>query len=300
MNKQLINLLDQYNIKPIYEINNFYDYQFMALGIGDILFTFTLILHNKINFPIIFNLLLFDNEFLNKNNKEIWFHNSLNALEFRIKLIKNIINSNKIEKNKIIFTYKNHFVTNSYYDLIYKLNINEYNLNINISNVPNANLFNKNSYYIFHTKCRFFVGYDYTKFKENLKNLILNFKTDKDIILLGEKKFNQNWEGKIHNTQTIYNELLFLKKNNNVIDLTIKDINDNLDFENYCHDIELIKNAYKNVIFGFGGQLSICLIFSIQNTFNFTMDWIDNILNPDIFENKVYFKDLSNFFNIIT
>ena len=296
MQNKIIELLNKYDFS-INEINNYNNNQFIALGIGDILFTFTLILNHKIDFTIIFNLLLFDNEFLKKNHHEIWFFNPLNALEFRLELISNILKENNIEKNKIIFTFNNQMVTNSYYNLIYKLQINDYKLKINI---PNSNIQIENNYIIFHTKCRFFKGFDYVNFKEQLKIFFKNFKTNKNIILLGERFFNQNWEGKFHNITTIYEELLILKENNNVIDMTIENINDNLNFEKYCKDIELIKNAYKNITFGFGGQLSTCLIFSIRNTFNFTDDCINCILDPNIFENKLYYKDLEYFFNIIS
>ena len=64
----------------------------------------------------------------------------------------------------------------------------------------------------------------------------------------------------------MYNNLLFLNQNNNIIDLT----NDTLtcgqpDFNNFLLDIEIINKSLCNITFGIGGPYSICNAFSENN-----------------------------------
>lgn len=76
-----------------------------------------------------------------------------------------------------------------------------------------------NNYIIFHTKVRMEMSSITNFIKNDLPLLIIflkNFKTSKNIIIIGER----NLEVKIHNIISIYDELLLLKNNNNVIDLS--------------------------------------------------------------------------------
>ena len=64
----------------------------------------------------------------------------------------------------------------------------------------------------------------------------------------------------MHGITQIYNELLNLKKNNQVIDMSIDCIYSNLNYDTYKKDIQIIKNAKHNISFGVGGPFcnSIC------------------------------------------
>ena len=100
-------------------------------------------------------------------------------------------------------------------------------------------------YIIFHTKCRFTSNYNYAILKQHMKIFCKNFKTNYKIIILGERHMPSNVESDIHKMTTIYDELLELKSNNDVLDLSIDNIYDNLNFENYCKDMALIHYAKK-------------------------------------------------------
>jgi hypothetical protein len=79
--------------------------------------------------------------------------------------------------------------------------------------------------------------------------------------LVGERIFKESHEGNIHNIQTIYDELIELNNNNKVIDLTIDEIYNSLNYENYKRDLSIINKAKWNIIIGHGGHLCSSLIF---------------------------------------
>jgi len=121
---------------------------------------------------------------------------------------------------------------------------------------------------IFHTKLRHDDLID--KFmNEILQSLILffkQFKTTKTILIMGEKYIGENYETQLHKTQSLYNYISLLKKNNKVIDLTtdyLTDGNDN--FDSFLNDIEMINKATCNVTFGIGGPFCLCKAFSKKN-----------------------------------
>lgn len=180
----------------------------------------------KINFIEKFISLLFDNIRICINNNKIDFN----------------IFDNYTITNTYIYNYMNHTL------ITYK---NEYS-----------------DYIIFHTKMRHDGLID--KFNNELLSSLTifleNFKTSKQIIILGERNIGQNLETTMHKTITLYEKLLLLKKNNNVIDLT----NDvltcgNPDFNQFLLEIEMINKALCNISFGIGGPLLICKAFSENN-----------------------------------
>ena len=83
---------------------------------------------------------------------------------------------------------------------------------------------------------------------------------------MGERNIGQNLETKRHKTISLYNNLLLLNKNNDVIDLT----NDvltcgNPDFNKFLLEIEIINKSLCNITFGIGGPFNICKAFSKNN-----------------------------------
>lgn len=211
-------------------------------------------------------------------------------LIIKMKQISNnlIIDCININKN-LILTYsenydiKINFIT-QFILLLFdnvKISINNKNIcnivdNYNITNTYIYNYINHNlhckhnysNYIIFHTKLRHDELID--KFNNEILSLLTiffkNFKTSKTIILLGERHIGQNLETTIHKTISLYDNLLLLKKNNKIIDLT----NDvltcgNPDFNQFLLEIEIINKALCNITFGIGGPLLICKAFSEQN-----------------------------------
>jgi hypothetical protein len=142
------------------------------------------------------------------------------------------------------------------------------------------------------------------KFSNELLSLLIifleNFKTSKTIIILGERTIGENLETKIHKTVSLYNILLLLNKNNNVIDLT----NDiltcgNPDFNQFLLEIEMINKSICNITFGIGGPLNICKAFS-ENNISFipfyNLSPFKNVIDNIMINNSIVetIEDLNN------
>ena len=116
---------------------------------------------------------------------------------------------------------------------------------------------------VFHTKLRYdgLIDNFNAEFLPSLTLFLKTFKTDKQIILVGEKTIGQNLETTIHKTASLYDVLLLLKENNTVIDLTKGVLTEGTAFDDFLQDIEIINKAACNVTFGIGGPLSITSAF---------------------------------------
>ena len=179
-----------------------------ALGIGDILISLNLLKLNLINYPIYINLRYFKNNFI--------YHNPINFLDFRLKLINHLCDYNDIDKKKIVLINEQNNI-NSVNEHIKDIpKIYNWKLKFKIENISNIYLNNK--YIIFHTKCRFIGSFNYKKLKNDLNNFYKQFKTNYIIIILGEQEIVPYKGEEVHKITTIYNELIELKKNNNVIE----------------------------------------------------------------------------------
>lgn len=265
--------------------------EIIQTGIGDILLIFLLINNKLISGPLYFNLsIIIDNPYT--------LNNPTNQLEFKLQLL------NKICANdKIIFYYdKNITYTGNW---VYKLiNITNYNAMHNYFDFINPF---EQEYIIFHTKCRFTNNFNYSDLKKCMKNFCKNFKTNYKIIILGERCMPRNFETNIHNITTIYDELLELKTNNNVIDLSIDNIYDNLNFENYCKDMSLIHYAKTNIVVGNGGQYCNSIIFgkgmivftlqTLKEDFNMDTDKIDNCYI--YFDMNPFFQKINSEYSVV-
>jgi hypothetical protein len=122
-----------------------------------------------------------------------------------------------------------------------------------------------NDYICFHTKFRHdqLIDKTYSKVIPDLIDFCMTFKTTKTIILTGEKRIAVNCETTQHKTRSLYNELLCLNKNNNVIDLTCDELTEgNPNFDAFINDIELINKSCCNITFGIGGNFCLCSAFS--------------------------------------
>jgi hypothetical protein len=120
---------------------------------------------------------------------------------------------------------------------------------------------------VFHTKLRYdgLIDKFNAEFLPSLTLFLKTFKTDKQIVLVGEQTIGQNIETQIHKTLSLYDVLLLLKENNTVIDLTKVVLTEGTAFDDFLQDIEIINKAACNVTFGIGGPLSITSAFSKKN-----------------------------------
>ena len=267
----------------------------MALGIGDILFNFVLLNNNIIEF-ININIATF-----------LIYKNSINYLDFRIKLIVDLCKYNNISFSKILFYFD---IENDRYlakenDKLYKL-IKNYKLNLfdtesNISNI------NTKKYINFHTKSRFFI--DKNLYEKNIKiysNLLSHLKISDiyNINILGEKYLPNN-NSEINLTTalitSIYPYLMNLSNNNNVNDLTSNIIIDNLDYNMFLDDIKIIQNAEYNITFGGGGPFCFSMIFAKNNVISLCKEHNMVILKNQILKiNNIFnFCEINSFIKFI-
>jgi hypothetical protein len=260
--------------------------EIIQTGIGDILLLFLLINNKLISGPLYFNLSIYiDN--LGQ------FNNTTNNFDFKLQLF------NKICANdKIIFYYDKTFFeyTNNWQSKL--ANITNYNVMHNYFDFVNPF---KQEYIIFHTKCRFADRFNYSYLKERMKLFCKNFKTNYQIIILGERYMPRNLETDVHQITTIYDELIELKSNNNVLDLSLDNIYDNLNFENYCKDMSLIHHAKNNILVGHGGQYCNSIIFG-KGMIVFTQPILlgqFNEFNTDKIDNCYSYFDMNSFFQKI-
>ena len=176
-----------------------------------------------------------------------------------------------------------------------------------IINFPNYDVLYDN-YIIFHTKVRmdntciqYFINHDLPL----LSDFFLNFKTSFNIIIMGEREIENCLEQQLFNIISIYKQLINLKNNNNVIDLTHDVLySGNTDFDNFKYEMNIINKAKYNITFGFGGPLNICQAFSKTNICyvgslnHFILDRY-NIINNNIYRNISDFIDMIKKINVI-
>jgi hypothetical protein len=285
--------------------DNWRKYKYYPIGIGDILNTFKLIKDNLIPKPIYFPLVCFYNTNI--------FPQPINALYFRCCLISELMKSNgtgrqnfiiiipnedknKLKKLHIRDIIRNILSCGSYFIPKIFIKCKSLSLNhrrISITNFPKE-LLNK-EYIIFHTKLRFHTGFNYNSLINNLNIFYKNLKTKYIIVLLGEKEFGNTLEGNSLNITTVYNQLLNLKKNNNVIDLTQKTIINQLNYQAFIKDISIMKYAKYNICCGLGGHFCSSLAFS-----NRIITFYSHNINLQKITNLNFFTDFNLYLSYIT
>ena len=241
--------------------NNFIQIQ---TGIGDLLLASLCMKNNLfIKKKLLFNINIYVNNPLNLNNP-------FNDFTFKIQLINKLFNN-----NEIYFCYlpKYDSIWNKQIKYIQDFDLIKNNLTLSIKNI-------KEPYIIFHTKCRFTGNFNYSILKNNLKNYFMKLKTGYKIYILGEKYMPTNTEANIHKITTIYEELILLKDNNNVVDLSKDNIYDNLNFNDFKKDLELIRNAEYNIGVGHGGHYCNSIIFGTKTIF-YQISCLVSVLNKD-------------------
>lgn len=279
--EKVIDLCKKYDITYKY-----IDRECYATGIGDILLRLSGINNKIINEPFYINLMYFTKHYYNSE--------PIPQLEFRFRLIQDIIKYNNIDKNIIQFIFSNNYDINQ--DIPYHL-IENFSLNLNDSSDDLEDETSNTEYIIFHTKCRHFKHENYDLLKENIKLFCRNSKFKYKIIIMGERVFPHTEEVDMHAITTVYNELLELKNYNDIIDNSIENIYNNLNYTNYKNDIKLIKNAKYNICFGLGGQFCSCTVFG-KSTIIYCKVY-DKLNTPAFNKNNFYCQNMHDFFNLI-
>lgn len=295
-------LIKQYNFNYVVDYINKYKYH--AIGMGDILNAFCYIKEKIMLSPFIFPIQFFQNT--------DYYLEPMNALEFRFKLIHELIQSNQLDNSDFLIVIPQDFI----FDSLYTIPLTEWLIQSENTYIPICNIkvtsfkldlksINKDiipiellnePYLVFNTKLRFINNYDYITLRKNLEIFFKNYKTKYIIVLLGEQHFGYTNEGCIHNIQTMYDELLQLKNNNNVIDLTTKTIINNLNYELYVKDISIMHYAKYSICCGVGGHFCSSLAFA-QNTITYN----DNVnFNTDNVIDMQLCKDFDDYLSILT
>lgn len=126
------------------------------------------------------------------------------------------------------------------------------------------------NYIIFHTKLRL-TKKALQEFETNLhllKAFVKGYRTDKTIVLLGEREIDNNLETQIHSIKSLYSVWLEFKNGNKVVDLTKPIIYNANDIEDFEKDCQLIHGADCNVALGCGGNFVLSTAMA-----NLTIGW---------------------------
>lgn len=255
-------------------------------GIGDLV----ILKHYCVTQNIKLNLIIFDNNLLKYR---------LDPHKYLI-FVKNLI-SNLFDKCKIEISSTIKLNPNDYkiFRHSYKLEnlYNYYSFKFKYSNC----LIDKNSpYIIFHTKARLStqkcVNY-YLSQQNNLINFFSNFKSKYKIILMGERYIEQNYEAILLNMQSVYNILINLNKNNEILDLTSDLISSSNDINNFNNELHIIHNAHYNITFGEGGNMVICHAFCDNNLSYLGIEAFQDLICNEY--EKKSFRDLNVFLDTL-
>jgi len=290
MKDKINNLCNEYG----FHISDIDDNVFScALGLGDLSRLLSCLKYNIITEPLHINLGLFF----------VYYSNSINYIDFRLRLIRNIIDSNNIDQSKIIFYYNElKKPSNGQIRFAEYIDCNKLkNLKLKFNVEPSLD--NNEEYIIFHTKSRFHL--DKEKVFQDLKvfeKFISTFKSKYKIYILGEKQIHRNNAEVLFSPDIItqiYDILINLSNNNEIIDQTVEMLLDNLDYNNFVKDVQLIQNAKYNIHFGDGGPMNYSMIFGNYNTIIYNRDmeeWDKPALQE---ENTFFYNNVNDFLNKI-
>ena len=212
------------------------------------------------------------------------------------KILKYYRNDSDINyyNNYIIFlkhinTYDTIIVENSYNESYINICVNDLSkqFNIPIKFKLYHKIINKESIYQFDyvTICTKVLNIDnnlYNKYKNILFNKLNNI--GYKVILLGERNISNCIEYKIHNTYSIYNDLI--KNLDNYIDNTIENNNNNNDLDSFIKSATILNKSKLNIYMSNGG-ISEILCFTSTNITGLTN-------KSDLFNKTKYLNDCSN------
>ncbi|AYV84298.1 MAG: hypothetical protein Hyperionvirus21_32 [Hyperionvirus sp.] len=235
-------------------------------GIGDIIIMKQIYDHFKLKNKIIFNL----------NLIATYRENKLEYVKFIRWFIERLFGTHNIsyinDTSHNLVEFHNYFIKE---DAL--RSIQHY---FNLDPIDNFS----DDYIIFHSKCRFdYDNWTFTSiYKPKIIAFLSNFKSKYKIVILGERVMSSNYETRVHNMESIYNELMLLKNNNIVIDMTEQELANTPSSEIFQRDIKIINQAKVNIGVGFGGNFVITTAFSKKLEFfigGLTHAYFDNIIN---------------------
>jgi len=265
------------------------------LGLGDLFTLKRFCLVNNLRYKKIIINTNAIRYYKNTNNPD-------NYIEFISRFIKKLFQSeieinNTLDRNLLEDPVSKHNIISK--DIL--LN-KHYNFDNSFNNIDHG--LNKDNYIIFHTKVRNDDSKNFSNTKKLLTDFFNNFKSELTIVVVGERSISQNIESIVNDFHCIYHELMLMKKNNFVIDLTQHILNDgNINYELFEKDLNYISNANTNIIFGIGGALSLSVSFCEKNiiymekeTYNGSFKSIISSLEN---ENNLIFTDIEEFLNTL-
>jgi hypothetical protein len=222
-----------------------------AAGIGDILYVIVGIKNGIIKAPALIGTTLF----VSVNQ---FYANPLNFLEFRLKMLCDVLAANELPKSSIQFVFGHDLVIRE--PAIYA-GLTALHLKSPAAAAPELPA----NYIVIHTKIRHDRlthnrAYPYDALKPAIEAFAKRFRTTHPIVLLGEKEILQGFETTVHKMQSCYQELLHLADNNTLIDLTSPCF-DTLNYKQYAADVAIVANAVANISFGSGGSFCTAMIF---------------------------------------
>lgn len=245
-------MLEKYNICPKIDHTK----RGRAMGLGDIMFNIRSIKLGLLPPKLPINISCF-----------VFYDNPANALEFRIRFLKELVEQNDLPEDTVEYIESNQLEVDQHYEWS-RMTYN--NLNLQVPPLPPS--FENKKYIVIHTKCRHTNKLNYDLLKQIIKDVFSSLKVHVPIVLLGEQIFPNNFEHQVHGITTVYNELLSLKNLNTIIDLTKPSIYDTLDYDEFKKDCSIMMGASLNIHFGMGGALSTCMNFC-KKTIAFIPDY---------------------------
>lgn len=212
-----------------------------ALGIGDILLLKMICDQYEVTNDIVLNI----------NIINVYRDSSQSYLQFLKWLVEQLFTNNNI----IYLNDPQIRITNVPTDKINTPSLSKY---------FNVAPFFDFKYIVFHTRCRMDTDTDnyFNIYKPRFKEFLSTFKSKYKIIILGERIISLNQEAMIHNIDCIYNELIVLKNNNDLIDMTESELCNIPNNEIFARDTRIIHNAESNLGLGFGGNFVIATALS--------------------------------------
>lgn len=226
--------------------------QCYAGGIGDILYVIVGIKNGVISAPAQIGTTLF----ISVNQ---FYSNPLNFLEFRLKMLCDVLAANELPKSSIQFLFGHDLVIQEpkIYAALTTLHLKPPATAPAVSLPP--------QYLVIHTKIRHDRlthnrAHKYAFLKPAIAEFAKRFRSAYPIVIMGEKEILQSFETTVHKMQSCYQELLPLAANNTLIDLTSPCF-DTLSYEQYAGDVAIIANAVANISFGSGGSFCTAMIF---------------------------------------
>ena len=233
--------------------------------------------------------------------------------EINLHTIKDYRNNNEEYKNFIIYIIRNIFKDKRFYIIqnyeesltptkqIYSFHIvYPFDSNyINIKKYFNTDKIIEDKYIIFHTKVRIDYKGMNNEQLDKLDRFIETYKSKYKIVIMGERIISDIYEKNVHKMISIYDRLIKLKNNNEVIDLVEEEIILKPKIEVFERDMRYIANAEMNFGIGWGGNFGMS--WAVTDKFCFYIDSLEHKILTFFIDNKngILKRNYDEFLDII-